>query len=251
MQIAMLFIIPFLGTVLGSSCVLFMRNGLGKKTEKAVLGFASGVMIAASVWSLLLPAIESSSYITAAAGFLLGIAFLLLLDYVTPHLHALSSAPEGKPSGLSRPALLMLSVTIHNIPEGMAVGAGAAVTAATGGVSYASALALSLGIALQNFPEGMVVSFPLYREGKSRMRAFLEGVISGAVEPAGAVLAFFFVGLVGSVLPLFLSFAAGAMFYVVVEELIPEASEGEHSNIGTIGAALGFCCMMVLDGVFG
>lgn len=251
MQIALLFIIPFIGTALGASGVLFLKNGLGKRTEKAVLGFASGVMIAASVWSLLLPAIESSSYYTAALGFLLGIAFLLFIDYLTPHLHALASDPEGRPSSLSRSALLMLSVTIHNIPEGMAVGAGAAVTAASGGtMTYASALALSIGIALQNFPEGMVVSFPLYREGKSRGSAFIQGVISGAVEPAGAVLAFIFVGFAGAILPLFLSFAAGAMFYVVVEELIPEASEGEHSNLGTIGAALGFAAMMLLDGVF-
>ena len=251
MQIALLFIIPFIGTALGASGVLFLKNGLGKRTEKAVLGFAAGVMIAASVWSLLLPAIEASSYYTAAIGFLLGIAFLLLLDHLTPHLHALASSPEGRPSRLSRSALLMLSVTLHNIPEGMAVGAGAAVTAGSGSsMTYASALALSLGIALQNFPAGMVVSFPLYREGKSRMSAFLQGVLSGAVEPAGAVIAFIAAGLISSVLPSFLSFAAGAMFYVVVEELIPEASEGEHSNIGTIGAALGFAAMMLLDGIF-
>ena len=205
-------------------------------------------MIAASVWSLLLPAIDSSSYITAALGFLSGIVLLLALDLLVPHLHATSDKAEGKPSRLSRSALLMLSVTLHNIPEGMAVGAAAA---ATGSISYASALALSLGIALQNFPEGLVVSMPLYKEGKSRGRAFLEGTISGAVEPIGGILAFIFVSFFSSMLPFLLSLAAGAMFYVVVEELIPEASEGEHSNIGTIGAALGFAAMMILDGIFG
>ncbi len=252
MELAILFLIPFIGTVAGSAGVYLFRNGLGPKTEKAIIGFASGVMIAAAVWSLLLPAIADSSYFTAAFGFLLGILFLLAIDQLTPHLHAKALNPEGRPSSLSRSALLMLSVTIHNIPEGMAVGAGAAAMSASGGeLTFASALALSLGIALQNFPEGMVVSFPLYREGKSRTRAFLQGVISGVVEPIGALLAFLFVGYLASLLPLFLSFAAGAMFYVVVEELIPEASEGEHSNIGTVGAAIGFVVMMLLDGIFG
>lgn len=233
---------------MGSASVFVFRSGIGEKTGKAITGFAAGVMIAASVWSLLLPAIDSSSYITAALGFLSGIVLLLALDLLVPHLHATSDKAEGKPSRLSRSALLMLSVTLHNIPEGMAVGAAAA---ATGSISYASALALSLGIALQNFPEGLVVSMPLYKEGKSRGRAFLEGTISGAVEPIGGILAFIFVSFFSSMLPFLLSLAAGAMFYVVVEELIPEASEGEHSNIGTIGAALGFAAMMVLDGIFG
>ena len=242
------FLVPFLGTLMGSASVFVFRSGIGEKTGKAITGFAAGVMIAASVWSLLLPAIDSSSYITAALGFLSGIVLLLALDLLVPHLHATSDKAEGKPSRLSRSALLMLSVTLHNIPEGMAVGAAAA---ATGSISYASALALSLGIALQNFPEGLVVSMPLYKEGKSRGRAFLEGTISGAVEPIGGILAFIFVSFFSSMLPFLLSLAAGAMFYVVVEELIPEASEGEHSNIGTIGAALGFAAMMVLDGIFG
>ena len=233
---------------MGSASVFVFRSGIGEKTGKAITGFAAGVMIAASVWSLLLPAIASSSYITAALGFLSGIVLLLALDLLVPHLHATSDKAEGKPSRLSRSALLMLSVTLHNIPEGMAVGAAAA---ATGSISYASALALSLGIALQNFPEGLVVSMPLYKEGKSRKRAFIEGTISGAVEPIGGILAFIFVSFFSSFLPFLLSLAAGAMFYVVVEELIPEASEGEHSNIGTIGAALGFAAMMVLDGIFG
>ena len=248
MGLPILFIVPFLGTLMGSASVFVFRSGIGEKTGKAITGFAAGVMIAASVWSLLLPAIDSSSYITAALGFLSGIVLLLALDLFVPHLHATSDKAEGKPSRLSRSALLMLSVTLHNIPEGMAVGAAAA---ATGSISYASALALSLGIALQNFPEGLVVSMPLYKEGKSRGRAFLEGTISGAVEPIGGILAFIFVSFFSSMLPFLLSLAAGAMFYVVVEELIPEASEGEHSNIGTIGAALGFAAMMVLDGIFG
>ena len=248
MGLPILFIVPFLGTLLGSASVFIFRGGIGERTGKAVTGFAAGVMIAASVWSLLLPAIDSSSYTIAAAGFLAGIVLLFALDMIIPHLHATSEKAEGKPSGLSRSALLMLSVTLHNIPEGMAVGAAAA---ATGSISYASALALSLGIALQNFPEGLVVSMPLYKEGKSRKRAFIEGTISGAVEPIGGILAFIFVSFFSSFLPFLLSLAAGAMFYVVVEELIPEASEGEHSNIGTIGAALGFAAMMVLDGIFG
>ena len=248
MGLPILFIVPFLGTLMGSASVFVFRSGIGEKTGKAITGFAAGVMIAASVWSLLLPAIDSSSYITAALGFLSGIVLLLALDLLVPHLHATSDKAEGKPSRLSRSALLMLSVTLHNIPEGMAVGAAAA---ATGSISYASALALSLGIALQNFPDGLVVSMPLYKEGKSRGRAFLEGTISGAVEPIGGILAFIFVSFFSSMLPFLLSLAAGAMFYVVVEELIPEASEGEHSNIGTIGAALGFAAMMILDGIFG
>ncbi len=252
MNLAILFLVPFVGTVFGSAGIFLFRKGLGKKSEKIIIGFASGVMIAASVWSLLLPAIEASSYYIAAFGFILGILLLLFLDQLTPHLHAKAMDPEGRRSSFSRSTLLMLSVTLHNIPEGMAVGAGAAAMTASGGsVTYASALALSLGIAIQNFPEGMVVSFPLYQEGRSRGRAFFEGVISGAVEPIGAVLAYFFVAYLSSLLPIFLSFAAGAMFYVVVEELIPEASEGEHSNLGTVGAALGFVTMMLLDGVFG
>ena len=249
MALAVLFIVPFLGTLSGAASVFAFRNGIGLRAGKAVTGFAAGVMIAASVWSLLLPAIEASSYITAAIGFLSGILILLALDTLIPHLHATSEIAEGKPSKLSRSTLLMLSVTLHNIPEGMAVGAAAA--AASESIPYASALALSLGIALQNFPEGLVVSMPLYKEGKSRKRAFAEGTISGAVEPIGAVLAFIFVSFFSSFLPFLLSLAAGAMFYVVVEELIPEASEGEHSNIGTIGAALGFAAMMILDGLFG
>ena len=251
-MLALGFCVVFVMNALGAALVFLFRGNISEKINTLFLGFASGVMTAASVFSLLLPAIEDSSYFTAALGFMIGIFFLLLLDQLTPHLHAKATDPEGRSSSLSRSALLMLSVTIHNIPEGMAVGAGAAAMIASGGdMTYASALALSLGIALQNFPEGMVVSFPLYREGKSKAKAFLQGVVSGVVEPIGAVIAFIFVGTLTSLLPLFLSFAAGTMFYVVVEELIPEASEGSHSNLGTIGAALGFVAMMMLDGIFG
>lgn len=252
MSIALLFLVPFLGTLLGSLSVYFFHDGIGEKTGKIVTGFAAGVMIAASVWSLLLPAIDSSSYYTAALGFLCGVLFLLILDTVVPHIHATAEKAEGKRSKLSKSSLLMLAVTLHNIPEGMAVGAAAAASVSLeGGIPYTSALALSLGIALQNFPEGMIVSMPLYKEGKRKSRAFFEGTLSGIVEPAGALLALLFVSMLSSLLPFLLSFAAGAMFYVVVEELIPEASEGEHSNIGTIGAAIGFAVMMLLDGIFG
>lgn len=251
-ELLVLFFVPFLGTMLGSAAVFFLPNGLGAKTEKVVLGFASGVMIAASVWSLLLPAIESSSYYTAAIGFLLGIAFLLLLDFIVPHLHPNSDTPEGPKSKVSKSILLILSVTLHNIPEGMAVGASAAVSLATGSsIPMASALALSIGIALQNLPEGMVVAMPLLDNGKNKWKAFGFGTLSGIVEPIGSFIAFMFVAKVTSLLPVLLSFAAGAMFYVVVEELIPEMSEGDHSNIGTVGAALGFAIMMMLDGIFG
>ena len=220
-ELLVLFFVPFIGTMLGSAAVFFLPDGLGAKTEKVVLGFASGVMIAASVWSLLLPAIESSSYYTAAIGFLLGIAFLLLLDFIVPHLHPNSDTPEGPKSKVSKSILLILSVTLHNIPEGM------------------------------NLPEGMVVAMPLLDNGKKKWKAFGLGTLSGIVEPIGSFIAFMFVAKVTSLLPVVLSFAAGAMFYVVVEELIPEMSEGDHSNIGTVGAALGFAIMMMLDGIFG
>ena len=233
-ELFVLFFVPFIGTMLGAAAVFFLPKGLGVKTEKVVLGFASGVMIAASVWSLLLPAIESSSYYTAAFGFLLGIIFLLALDFVIPHLHPHAETPEGPKSKISKSILLIFSVTLHNIP-----------------VPMASALALSIGIALQNLPEGMVVAMPLMENGKKKWKAFGLGTLSGIVEPIGSFVAFIFVAKVTSLLPVLLSFAAGAMFYVVVEELIPEMSEGEHSNIGTVGAALGFAIMMMLDGIFG
>ena len=247
-------LIPLLGTMLGSAFVFFMKDGLSPRVQKTLLGFASGVMVAASVWSLLIPAMEMEadngkwSVVPAAVGFLLGMGFLLLLDELTPHLHVGSDTPEGPRSRLSRTAMLALAVTIHNLPEGMAVGvvfAGAEQGAA--GLSLASAVAVSLGIAIQNVPEGAIISMPMRAEGNSRWRSFLIGSLSGAVEPVGAIAVLLLASLLMPVMPYMLAFAAGAMFYVVVEELIPEASEGEHSNLSTIGFAIGFVLMMVLD----
>jgi ZIP family zinc transporter len=247
-------LIPLLGTMLGSAFVFFMKDGLSPRVQKTLLGFASGVMVAASVWSLLIPAMEMEadngkwSVVPAAVGFLLGMGFLLLLDELTPHLHVGSDTPEGPRSRLSRTAMLVLAVTIHNLPEGMAVGvvfAGAEQGAA--GLSLASAVAVSLGIAIQNVPEGAIISMPMRAEGNSRWRSFLIGSLSGAVEPVGAIAVLLLASLLMPVMPYMLAFAAGAMFYVVVEELIPEASEGEHSNLSTIGFAIGFVLMMVLD----
>ncbi len=247
-------LIPLLGTMLGSAFVFFMKDGLSPRVQKTLLGFASGVMVAASVWSLLIPAMEMEadngkwSVVPAAVGFLLGMGFLLLLDELTPHLHVGSDTPEGPRSRLSRTAMLALAVTIHNLPEGMAVGvvfAGAEQGAA--GLSLASAVAVSLGIATQNVPEGAIISMPMRAEGNSRWRSFLIGSLSGAVEPVGAIVVLLLASLLMPVMPYMLAFAAGAMFYVVVEELIPEASEGEHSNLSTIGFAIGFVLMMVLD----
>ena len=247
-------LIPLLGTMLGSAFVFFMKDGLSPRVQKTLLGFASGVMVAASVWSLLIPAMEMEadngkwSVVPAAVGFLLGMGFLLLLDELTPHLHVGSDTPEGPRSRLSRTAMLVLAVTIHNLPEGLAVGvvfAGAEQGAA--GLSLASAVAVSLGIAIQNVPEGAIISMPMRAEGNSRWRSFLIGSLSGAVEPVGAIAVLLLASLLMPVMPYMLAFAAGAMFYVVVEELIPEASEGEHSNLSTIGFAIGFVLMMVLD----
>ena len=238
--------------MLGSAAVFFLPNGLGAKTEKVVLGFASGVMIAASVWSLLLPAIESSSYYTAAIGFLLGIAFLLLLDFIVPHLHPNSDTPEGPKSKVSKSILLILSVTLHNIPEGMAVGATyAGWMTGSASISMSGALALAIGIAIQNFPEGAIVSMPLVSCGTSRNRSFLYGMLSGIVEPASAVLTILLASAIVPFMPYLLSFAAGAMLYVVVEELIPEMAAEKHSNVGTIMFAIGFSLMMVLDVALG
>ena len=251
-------LIPLLGTMLGAAFVFFMKDDLSPRVQKTLLGFASGVMVTASVWSLLIPAMEMVadsgkwSVLPAAAGFLLGIFFLLALDELTPHLHVGSDAPEGPRSRLSRTAMLALAVTIHNLPEGMAVGvvfAGAEQGAA--GLSIASAVAVSLGIAIQNIPEGAIISMPMRAEGNSKWRSFLIGSLSGAVEPAGAVAALLLASLLMPVMPYMLAFAAGAMFYVVVEELIPEASNGQHSNLSTIGFAVGFVLMMVLDVVMG
>lgn len=258
MQAMAILLIPFLGTALGAAMVFFMRREMNPKLEKLLLGFAAGVMIAASVWSLLIPAIELSEeqnitgWIPAAAGFLLGIAFLLLLDSVIPHLHKNSDKPEGMRASLPKTTMLLFAVTLHNLPEGMAVGvtfAGAMMGNA--GITMAGAFVLALGIAIQNFPEGAIISMPLRSEGMSRAKAFVSGVLSGVVEPIGAVVTILLAEKVTPVLPYLLAFAAGAMIYVVVEELIPESQSGEHSNIGTIGAALGFVLMMILDVALG
>lgn len=246
--------IPFLGTTLGAAMVFFMRKAMSDKLQKVLLGFASGVMVAASIWSLLLPSVDASSnlgnwkFVPAAAGFALGIIFLLLIDTLTPHLHLNSKKPEGLSSGLSRTWMLMLAVTIHNIPEGMAPGVVfAGVLAHNAGITMAGAFSLAIGIAIQNFPEGAIISMPLKSEGLSKTKAFWMGVLSGAVEPVGAVLMILLTNWLTPALPYFLSFAAGAMIYVVVEELIPEAQKGQHSNLPTIGFAIGFLIMMVLD----
>ncbi|MDO4333173.1 MAG: ZIP family metal transporter [Eubacteriales bacterium] len=251
-------IIPFIGTTAGAACVFFLKNEIKPLVQKALLGFASGVMVAASVWSLLIPAMDMSesmgrlAFLPAAAGLLLGVAFLLLMDRIVPHLHLGSEVSEGPKTTLKKTTMLVLAVTLHNIPEGMAVGvvlAGALMGESQ--VSMAGALVLSIGIAIQNFPEGAIISLPLRSEGESRKKAFLNGMLSGVVEPVAAVLTILLASLIEPVLPYLLAFAAGAMIYVVVEELIPEASEGEHSNIGTIGFAVGFVIMMMLDVALG
>ena len=251
-------IIPLLGTMLGSAFVFLMKGEMSLRLQKTLLGFASGVMVAASVWSLLIPAMEMEaekgalSVLPAAVGFLLGIGFLFLIDELTPHLHIGTDKPEGMTSRLSKTAMLALAVTIHNLPEGMAVGvvfAGAENGMAN--ISIASAVAVSLGIAIQNIPEGAIISMPMRAAGNSRWKSFLIGSLSGAVEPVGAVAVLLLASLLMPVLPYMLAFAAGAMFYVVVEELIPEASNGQHSNLSTIGFAVGFVLMMVLDVVMG
>lgn len=251
-------IIPFLGTTLGSAMVFFMKNKINNKVEKILLGFASGVMIAASVWSLLIPSIDMAeeqgviAWIPATVGFLLGMLFLLVLDCIIPHLHLNSNKPEGMKSKLQKTTMMVLAVTLHNIPEGMAVGvvfAGA--ISQNSGITLAGAFALAIGIAIQNFPEGAIISMPLKSEGTSKLKAFWYGTLSGIVEPIGAILTIALTNLVVPVLPYFLSFAAGAMIYVVVEELIPESQAGEHSNIGTVGVAIGFVIMMILDVALG
>ncbi|MCI5877978.1 MAG: ZIP family metal transporter [Lachnospiraceae bacterium] len=257
-NIAIGLLIPFLGTVLGSGMVIFMKDKMDQRVEKALLGFASGVMIAASIWSLLIPSIDMSEqqgvigWIPAAAGFMLGILFLLLLDTVVPHLHLETDKPEGMPASLKKTTMLVLAVTIHNIPEGMAVGVVfAGVLAGNTGISLAGAFALSIGIAIQNFPEGAIISMPLKSEGLSKTKAFLDGAASGVVEPIAALLTILLTGLITPILPYLLSFAAGSMIYVVVEELIPESQAGEHSNVGTIGVSIGFVLMMILDVALG
>ena len=251
-------LLPFLGTSLGAACVFGMRQGLSDGIQRGLTGFAAGVMTAASVWSLLIPAIDRSaglgkwSFVPAAAGFWLGILFLLALDHIIPHLHRGSSQPEGPVSRLSRSTMLVLAVTLHNIPEGMAVGVVyAGYLAGDGEITAMGALVLSLGIAIQNFPEGAIISMPLRAEGAGKLRAFAGGVASGIVEPIGALLTILAAGLVVPALPYLLSFAAGAMIYVVVEELIPEAHLGEHSHTGTISVMTGFLVMMLLDVMLG
>lgn len=246
-------LIPFLGTSLGAAMVFFLKKELSGGIQKALTGFAAGVMVAASFWSLLQPALDSSAdmgslaFLPAAVGFLAGVGFLLLLDIVIPHMH-MDRQNEGPQSGLKRTTKLILAVTLHNIPEGMAVGVVyAGLQAGSAGISAAGALSLALGIAIQNFPEGAIVSMPLQAEGMPRRKTFWMGVLSGAVEPVAAALTILAAGLVTPVMPYFLSFAAGAMMYVVVEELIPEMSEGTHSNTGTVLFALGFVLMMILD----
>ena len=251
-------LIPFTGTTLGSAMVFFMKNKMNAKVEKLLLGFASGVMIAASIWSLIIPSIDMAeeqnkiAWIPAAVGFLLGITFLLVLDSVIPHLHLKSDEPEGIKSKLKKTTMMVFAVTLHNIPEGMAVGvtfAGALIENA--GITMAGAFALAIGIAIQNFPEGAIISMPLKSEGMSKTKAFIYGTLSGIVELIGAVITILLTNAVVPILPYLLSFAAGAMIYVVVEELIPESQSGDHSNIGTIGVAIGFTIMMILDVALG
>ena len=251
-------LIPFLGTTLGSAGVFFMRKSLGVSVQRALAGFAAGVMVAASIWSLIIPAIEQSenlgklSFLPALIGFWVGVLFLLMLDRLIPHLHIGSEQTEGPKSKLGRTTMMVLAVTLHNIPEGMAVGVMyAGFLAGNAQITAASALVLSIGIAIQNFPEGAIISMPLRAEGESKGKAFLGGVFSGAVEPIGAILTIIAAQLVIPLLPYFLSFTAGAMLYVVVEELIPEMSQGRHSNVGTIFFAAGFGIMMVLDVALG
>ena len=257
-SVAVGLLIPFIGTAAGAACVFVLRKQLGRGIQRALNGFAAGVMVAASIWSLIVPAIDqaadrgSLAFLPAFIGFWIGIAFMLLLDHLIPHLHRAVDQPEGPKSHLARTTMMVLAVTIHNIPEGMAVGVVyAGLLAGSGRIPEGAALALTLGIAIQNFPEGAIISMPLYAEGKSRGKAFLLGVLSGAVEPVFGALTVLLVGLIVPAMPYLLSFAAGAMLYVVVEELIPEMSAGEHSHIGVVAFALGFSLMMALDVALG
>lgn len=251
-------LIPFIGTALGAACVFFMKKTLSDMVQRALTGFAAGVMVAASVWSLLIPAIEQSEYmgkfsfVPAVVGFWVGVLFLLAMDHIIPHLHRNSAESEGPKSRLQRTTMMVLAVTLHNIPEGMAVGVVyAGFLSGSAQITAAGALALSIGIAIQNFPEGAIISMPLRAEGMKKPKAFFGGVLSGIVEPIGAVLTVLAAQLIVPALPYLLSFAAGAMLYVVVEELIPEMSQGKHSNLGTVFFAVGFSIMMVLDVALG
>ena len=258
MMIFLGLLIPFIGTTLGSAMVYLMKNKMNVKVEKVLLGFASGVMVAASVWSLLIPSIDMAteqkviSWLPATIGFILGILFLLILDNLIPHLHLKSNEPEGPKSKLKKTTMMVLAVTLHNIPEGMAVGvalAGALSNNST--ITMTGAIALAIGIAIQNFPEGAIISMPLKEEGNSKNKSFLYGMLSGIVEPIGGLITIILTTLVVPVLPYLLAFAAGAMIYVVVEELIPESQVGKHSNLGTIGFSIGFIIMMILDVALG
>lgn len=257
LQGAVILLIPFLGTTLGSALVFFIKNKINEKLQRLMLGFAAGVMLAASVWSLLIPSIDMAqqqgvvSWVPALAGFMLGIAFLLVLDSLIPHLHLNSNKPEGVKASLSDNTMLLLAVMLHNIPEGMAVGvifAGCLLD--NTGITIAGAFSLAIGIAIQNFPEGAIISMPLNAGGFSKPKSFALGVVSGVVEPIGALLTIMFAEITTPILPYFLSFAAGAMVYVITEELIPESQSGKHSNIGTVGVAVGFMLMMILDTAF-
>ena len=251
-------LIPFLGTSLGAACVFFMKHDMSERLSRILTGFAAGVMVAASIWSLLIPAMDQSeemgkfAFVPAVAGFWGGILFLLLLDHIIPHLHRYSVSAEGPKSRLQRTTMMVLAVTLHNIPEGMAVGVEyAGYLAGNAKITVAAAMALSIGIAIQNFPEGAIISMPLRAEGMKVSKAFAGGVLSGIVEPVGAMLTILAAGYIVPALPYLLSFAAGAMIYVVVEELIPEMSQGQHSNVGTVFFAVGFSVMMVLDVALG
>lgn len=259
MDVVLGLILPFAGTTAGAACVFLLKNQIPIFIQKLLLGFASGVMIAASVWSLIIPAMDMSSdmgklaFIPAAAGVFMGIFFLLILDKSIPHLHTGSSTPEGPSRSMSKNTMLVLAVTLHNIPEGMAIGVVfAGMLSGDSNITAAAAITLALGIAIQNFPEGAIISMPLKSEnGMNKSKAFLYGTASGAVEPVAAGITILLTGIVTPILPYLLAFAAGAMIYVVIEELIPEASQGEHSNIGTIGFAAGFVIMMILDVALG
>ena len=251
-------LIPFLGTTLGASCVLFMKKMMNKMVQRALTGFAAGIMVSASVWSLLIPSMDYAAemgkfaFVPAVVGFWIGILFLLAMDHIIPHLHMDTDKAEGPKSKLKKTTMLVFTVTLHNIPEGMAVGVVyAGYLAGNMQISAMGALALAIGIAIQNFPEGAIISMPLKAEGTSKGKAFLYGVLSGVVEPIGAVLTVVASGFIIPVLPYFLSFAAGTMMYVVIEELIPEMSHGDHSNIGTVMFAVGFTLMMILDVALG
>ena len=258
MNMGIVLLIPFLGTTLGSAMVFFMKKSIHKTIEKLLIGFAGGVMISASFWSLLMPSMEMAteqheiSWLPASIGFLLGIFFLLILDSIIPHLHLHADKPEGIKAKIKESTMLVLAVTLHNIPEGMAMGvtlAGAMI--GNVGISLVGALSLAIGIAIQNFPEGAIISMPLKSQGMSKSKAFIYGTLSGIVEPISAVITILLTNAIVPILPYLLAFAAGAMMYVVVEELIPESQEGEHSNIGTIGVAIGFVIMMILDVALG